>query len=330
MKREEKKRSLWAASAGLAMLLAIGAALGSCEGCNEKQAPAKVANAPSAAPSAAPKAPAADSPLTNSNYYIEQEKEHGELALKAKKEFDAAYAKDPRAPETWAAYLAICQAQQLSRQPGAVKCFDRFFSETKGLKLDERITANAYRGRIVLALESKNGYEAGFLYDRLAPIESRLMQRGELEPKLQAYSNYLRCGALYYQRQIDPAIDACRRAIAILRTVKGGDPFDILEYLERLGDYQQEGQHWSDALKTYDELIAEMEKLFGKIHLSIGYIKLKRINVLLAMDDNAAARAEWDYIAKTVEKTHPNDLPPDISALYVQTLVRLNTLGLIK
>lgn len=253
--------------------------------------------------------------------------DYREAIRMARAAFDEAYAKNPKAPETWAIYLKICEAQAKMDSPQAPGCYDRFFSETESVKMDERVMATALRWRLIISLEQGKALDATRHMEKLDAIEQRLIMLGQMRRHEQAYSAYIRGGVMQLKGDIQRAITEFQRAVALHKESGERNPQPLLDYLDRLALAYATAERYPEALRTLKEAEDLYISLRGKIHPDVAVVRLKRINVLLDMGESLQARGEWDYVHQIIGQFRKDELPPEIDTLYVETMIRFDSEG---
>jgi tetratricopeptide (TPR) repeat protein len=248
----------------------------------------------------------------------------------AKKAFDLAFEKNPKSPETWAIYLKMCEAQAQFQSPQATLCYDRFFRETKGLKMDERTMATALRWRIVISLQQERSVDALKYWNKLEPIEQRLITQGMLKRQEQAYSSFLHGGVYLLQNEPEKAEFEFARAIALYYESGEKNPAPLMSYLDKHAEVLRKLGRSAKAMTDLNELEKLTIAQSGQISPEVAIVRLKKINILLDMGDEQQARSMWDYVQNIIGRYKKTELPPEIDTLYVETMIRLDVSGTLR
>jgi|GEM_PF-5148444 len=263
-----------------------------------------------------------NTPEIQNKAFEEQENESLQL-------FEAAYEKNPKDPDTWMFFMRLCGLKAQADKPDAMKCYDRFFKETKDLAMNEDTMTTALRWRIIMALQEDNGPEAKFYWVRLASIEKEMVKQGKLPKEIIAYSAFIHSGVLFLEDKREEAIAELQMAVQLYEESGTDDPEILLDYLEKLAQFQSASSKHIDAIKTLEKQEKILIKKYGNINPMVAVCRLKRISILLTIDDKHGASELWDYVYNVIGRFKKDELPPEINDLYVQTMVRLDAAGVL-
>lgn len=243
--------------------------------------------------------------------------------------FETAFAKDPKDGYTWQEWLHVCGLKAQLEKPDALDCYDRFFEETKNIPMDENSMTTALRWRIIMALRDNDKQNAVKYWDKLHPIQQKMIKEGKLPLEIQAYSASIHSGILMLEDKKEEAVIQAGRAVQLFKESKVDDDDTMLEYLDKLIQFQTATAKWQAALvslKAQEDLLI---KKFGKINPMVAVNRLKRISILLTIDDKQGAIALWDYVYNIIGRYKKDELPKEINDLYVQTMIRLDVAGVL-
>lgn len=232
----------------------------------------------------------------------------------------------PKEEATWTLLLRQCQLESRLGKRSAADCFDRFFGHANDLKLPDDTLAQAYRFRVVLALEKSDAATARLYDTQMTALHAKLLSQHQLAPEVEAYGYFLHGGVLSLTGDINGAIRETRHALARFSESPQGnkDIVTRIDYQGKLALYLAMSGNTREALREQGDLVALIDRTLGQQHPLAAEARLLLVNLLLDAGDLAAAESEWGKLRTVIGQFRSNEMPAALDSQYSQTMVRLD------